>query len=197
MSYAPETDTLRQAGRDALQHGPKTPASVRVTVVVIRVVRMRMAHRLMAVPVRVRLGYRTLMAMLVMFVVDVGMLMLERLMRVFMHMPLGQVEVEAHSHQSPRNNDLQGKRIAKNAQRQDRTDKGGQREIGAGAGSAEVAQAEHEHDQADADPEETDNRATSGDANRRQGRTQDQRQRQIGRASRKALDHGDLHRVGR
>ena len=76
-----------------------------------------MAHRLMAVPVRVRLGYRTLMGMLVMFVVDVGMLMLKRLMRVFMHVPLGKVEVEAHSHQSTRDNELQRKRIAKNGQR--------------------------------------------------------------------------------
>ena len=57
-----------------------------MAVVQIRMMRMGMDQSFMAVPVGMRLGHRPVMAMAVMFVVDVAMLMLDRLMFVPMFM---------------------------------------------------------------------------------------------------------------
>ena len=54
--------------------------------------RMLVPHRLVLMPVRVRLGYGTIVMMLMVIVVDMTMLMRQRLVRMFMLVPFGEVE---------------------------------------------------------------------------------------------------------
>ena len=57
-----------------------------MAVVQVRIMRMGMDQPFMAVPVGMRLGHRLAMAMAVMFVVDVAVLVFDRLMFVPMFM---------------------------------------------------------------------------------------------------------------
>ena len=59
---------------------------------------MLVAHWLVAVPMRVRLGYRTIMNMLVVRIVHMRVLMLKRLMVVIMFMPFSQMQHQAERH---------------------------------------------------------------------------------------------------
>ena len=65
----------------------------------VRVMRMLMPHRFVPVPVGVRLGDRAVVAVVVMFVVNMGVFVLERLVGVFVVVALGQVHPEAKGHQ--------------------------------------------------------------------------------------------------
>jgi len=77
------------------------PVAVAVAVVQVGVMRMRVHQRQVAVAVRVRLagGIARPVLVLVVFVVDVAMFVIERGVRVLVLMALGEVEVEPHCHQ--------------------------------------------------------------------------------------------------
>lgn len=65
----------------------------------VRVVDVLVAHRFMAMPVRMWLRYRLVMFVLVMLVVKVAVLMLHYLVLMYVLVSLGQVQIEAHGHQ--------------------------------------------------------------------------------------------------
>jgi hypothetical protein len=72
---------------------------MRVPVVQVGIVDMPMAHRSMPVPMRMRFGHRSFMLVLVMFVVDMAVLMLEGGMSVHVLVALGQMQPQADPHQ--------------------------------------------------------------------------------------------------
>ncbi len=61
--------------------------------------RMPVPESVMPVPVRMRLGHAAFVGVLMMWVVDVAVLVLERLVRMVMLMAFGQMQPEAKSHQ--------------------------------------------------------------------------------------------------
>jgi hypothetical protein len=65
----------------------------------IWIVNMSMPHRRVAMPVGVRLRDRSLVGMLVVLIVNVAMLVVQRLMRVLVVMPFGQVQPQTDAHQ--------------------------------------------------------------------------------------------------
>jgi hypothetical protein len=65
----------------------------------VRIMRVLMPHRFVAVPVGMRFGDRAVVAVGVMFVVDMGVFVLERLVGVFVVVALCQVHPEAKGHQ--------------------------------------------------------------------------------------------------
>ena len=67
---------------------------------------MPVPKRLMPVPVRMRLRHRSFVSMAMMFVVDVAVLVLDRLVRVVMAVPFGQMKPDAERHQQARNDQL-------------------------------------------------------------------------------------------
>jgi hypothetical protein len=64
---------------------------VAVQVMKIRIVRMGVDHRLMPVPMRVRLGDRPIMLMLVMLIMGMAVFMFEHVVLVFMLMPFSKM----------------------------------------------------------------------------------------------------------
>ena len=76
-------------------------ALMRVTVVQIRIMRMRVHHRLMPMRVHMRLAFLPIgpVRMAVMRVVGVFVFVLQRFMRVFVHMALRQVQPDPERHQ--------------------------------------------------------------------------------------------------
>ena len=78
----------------------------------VRVMRMLVSQRFMPVPVRMRLGHRPLVHMAMMVVVDVAVLMLDRLMRVVVLMAFGQMQPEAKRHQRAGEDKLSRERLA-------------------------------------------------------------------------------------
>ena len=63
-----------------------------VPVMQIRVMRMLVTHRLVLVPMRMRLRNGAIMVVLVMIVVDVAVFVCERLVNMFVLMPFRQVQ---------------------------------------------------------------------------------------------------------
>ena len=86
--------------------------AVFMTVMEIGIVRVPVPKRLMPVPVRMRLGHRPFVSMAMMFVVDMAVLVLERLVRVFVAVPFGQMKPDAERHQQARNDQLRRDRLA-------------------------------------------------------------------------------------
>lgn len=109
-----------------------------VPVVKIGVVRVPMPHRLMPVHVGVRLRDRPIVCMPVVLVVDMSMFVFERVVLVFMIVPLGKVQAKANGHQYTRKNELQRKRVPEDGDGQQRANEWRKREVGAGAGRTEV-----------------------------------------------------------
>ncbi len=66
---------------------------MRVPVVQVRVVRVAVVQRFMAMPMAMWLTHRLVMRVLVMLVVDVAVFMLDGVMHVHMAMPLGEMKV--------------------------------------------------------------------------------------------------------
>lgn len=73
--------------------------SVSVPVMQIRVMGMPMPHRLVAMPVRMRLRYGGRMDVLVMLIVHMAVLVLQCAMRMFVLVPFGQMQPEPETHQ--------------------------------------------------------------------------------------------------
>ena len=80
----------------------------------VRIVRVLVAHRRVLMPVCVRFARRFAhpMDMLVVLVVNVTMLMFQRLVAVLMVMAFREVEVDADRHQDRRPDQLNGDRLA-------------------------------------------------------------------------------------
>jgi hypothetical protein len=95
-----------------LKHPTPSALGVLVTVMDVRVVRMPVSKRFMPVPVRMRLGHRRVVHMAMMFVVDVAMLVLDRLVCVVMGMTFGQMQPDAERHQQARKDQLRRDRLA-------------------------------------------------------------------------------------
>ena len=69
----------------------------------IRIVRVFVPHRIVAVPMGMRLCHRPvmLMLMLMMVVMAVGVVVLHRVMAVLMVMPFSQMQPQPNRHQQP------------------------------------------------------------------------------------------------
>ena len=104
----------------------------------IRIVRMPMAHRLVAVPRRVRFSDRSVVGMPMVVIMDMSMFVFERLMEVFVLVPFGEVHPEADRHQDAGGGQLRTEPVAEHGQRHEGADKGRQREIGPGSRRAQM-----------------------------------------------------------
>jgi len=78
----------------------------------VRVMRMPVPKRFMPVPVRMRLGHRPVVDMAMMVVVDVAVLVLDRLVCMVMGMPFGQMQPDAERHQQACDDQLRSDRLA-------------------------------------------------------------------------------------
>jgi len=67
---------------------------------------MRVEHRFMPVPVRMRLGDRPVMLVLVMLVMGMAVFMFEGAVPVFMLMPFSKMQPQSEAHQGARNGQL-------------------------------------------------------------------------------------------
>ena len=83
-----------------------------VAVMKVRIVRMPMPERHMPVPVRMRLGHPAFMGVLMMLVVDVAVLVLDRLVCVVMLMAFSEMQPEAKRHQRAGSDKLSCERLA-------------------------------------------------------------------------------------
>ena len=70
-----------------------------VAMMEVRIVRVGMPGRCMAMPMRVRLGYRAIVGVLVMRIMNVDMLVLHGVVGMFVVMALRQMQPETKSHQ--------------------------------------------------------------------------------------------------
>jgi hypothetical protein len=82
-----------------------------VAVMKVWIVHMPVPERLMPVPVRMRLGHRAFVGVLMMLVVHMPVLVLDRLVRVVMLMAFGQMQPEAKSHQRAGADELNRERL--------------------------------------------------------------------------------------
>ena len=105
--------------------------AVFMTVMEIGIVRVPVPKRLMPVPVRMRLGHRPFVSMAMMFVVDMAVLVLDRLVRVFVAVPFGQMKPDAERHQHAGNDQLRRDRLMDEGNRDDRAKEWREREISA------------------------------------------------------------------
>ena len=91
------------------------PARLAVPVLMVRIRKMRMRVRQRCMTMRVAVPQARLdfpMRMLVVFVVDMLMRVLKRLVRVFMHVPLGQMQPHACGHACASQRQRHGGRLA-------------------------------------------------------------------------------------
>jgi hypothetical protein len=109
-----------------------------MAMVEVRIVRMSVPEPLMPVPMRMRLRHRSVMGVLVMFVVDVPVLVFDRLVRVFVTVPFGQMKPKAKRHKRAGNDQLSRQRLAEQDDRDDRAKERREREVGSGSGAAET-----------------------------------------------------------
>jgi hypothetical protein len=117
-----------------------TALAVFMAMMDVRVVRMPVPKPFMPVPVRMRLCNRSFVSMAMMVVVDMGMLVLDWLVDVFMGMPFGQMQPDAERHQQARDDQLRSDRLAQQANRDDRAKERRDREISSSPSAAEMAQ---------------------------------------------------------
>ena len=110
-----------------------------VAMVQIGVMDVLVTHWLMSMPVRMGLRHRPVVAMPMVLVMHVAMLVLEQLVRVFVIVPFRQMQPQANAHQQACGDELHRHRLTEKHQRNQGSDKRGQREICAGPGAAEVA----------------------------------------------------------
>lgn len=158
---------------------------------------MDVGYRLVPMPVAVRLTRRIAWAMgvLVMFVVDVTMIVLQQLMLVRVFMPLSQVQPNAGGHEPGGDPKARGQAVAKKQNGTERTDEGRNREVGTRACGAEVAQREYEQREAKAVAKETDRADGEQGCCRGQLCSQTQRQGGIHAAGAQSFKHRNLHRI--
>ena len=86
--------------------------AVFMAMVDVWVVRVPVPKRFMPVPVRMRLRHRSFVSVLMMRIVEMAVLVLDCLVRVFMGMPFVQMQPDAERHQQARNDQLRSDRLA-------------------------------------------------------------------------------------
>jgi len=169
---------------------------VPMAVMEVGIVHVLVPHRLVLMPMGVRLGDWSVVVMLVMFVVDMPVLVRERFMKMFVLVPFGEMQPKAKPHQQRREGQLGRQRLAK-AQGDQSADERGQRKIGAGAGRPEIAKRKNEQNEADADRKESQQAGQQGDADRWQAVAKPMAACNVRRARDQTLDHRNCNRVGR
>ena len=106
----------------------------------IRIVRMAMHHPSMPVRMRVRLFPVPLaMRMPVMFIVNVLVAVLERLVHMRMLVPLGEVQSHADGHQRGSDPEKERRVLAQKEKRERRAEKGRNREVRSGPRGTEIS----------------------------------------------------------
>jgi len=95
-----------------------------VAVVQVGEMDVSVAHRLVPVPVGVRFRGRAVVGVPVMRVVRVAVLVIERIVPVFVLVPLGKMQPETEAHQQAGENELQGQRLAEQDDGDGRSDEG-------------------------------------------------------------------------
>ena len=106
--------------------------------------------------VGVRLGYRAVVMVPVVLVMDVRVIVFDLVVDMLMVVVLGQVEPDAKPHQNRRRGQPDRYRLPEDRQGGDASDEGSRREIGPGAGGANVPQGDHEQHEADAVAQQPD-----------------------------------------
>ena len=89
-----------------------TASAVFMAMMDVRVVRMPVPKRFVPVPVRMRLCRRSFVSMAMMVVVEMAVLVLDRLVPVFMGVPFGQMQPDAERHQQASDDQLRRDRLA-------------------------------------------------------------------------------------
>src|SRR5215469_16389758 len=114
-----------------------------MAVMQVGIVRVLVHKALVPVPVAVRLfgGIAWAMRMLMVGVMDVPVLVVERLMHMPVFVPFGEMQVNTDRHEGGCANQRPGWCFPEKRQGKRRADKGRGREIGTGACSTEMAQA--------------------------------------------------------
>ena len=125
------------------------------------------------------------------------MLVLDRLMRMVMGMPFGQMQPDPERHQQSGEDELRRDRLMDEGDRDDRAKERGEREISASPSAAEMTQRQHKQHETQADAAESDDERRACRGRRRQARPEKQREREIHASSRHALDERDDDRVRR
>jgi hypothetical protein len=117
-----------------------------VSMMQIRIVRMGVDQPGMSVVVDVRFARRIngTMAMLMMFVMHMGVGMCHGLMDMIMFVPLDEVKIEPDPHQNSSEDKSGSDRLAEHDEREQRADKRCGREIRPGPRGAKMAQRQHE-----------------------------------------------------
>ena len=125
----------------------------------IRKMRMAVHERLVPVPVRMRFACRNVrvMLMLVMFIVHVGMFVLQWLVGVQVLMSLGEMQVYPQPHQAPGREQLPGHGLRKKRHPKRRANEGRRRKVCARTRRSQVAKREHEQYEAHAVAQQTNN----------------------------------------
>jgi hypothetical protein len=67
----------------------------------VGIVRVGVMQRLVAVPMRMKLGHRALVRMLVVFVMYMTMFMLQRAVLMFVNVAFDEMQPESHAHEPP------------------------------------------------------------------------------------------------
>ena len=129
-----------------------------VPVMQVRVVRMGVAQRRVAVPMRMRFADRPLVRVPVVCIVSMVVLVFERLVRMLVLMAFGEMHPKPEPHQETGEREVRGHRLVQEADRQHRPDKRRERKIGAGARRPEMTQCQHKQDEAYPYPEKADRR---------------------------------------
>lgn len=171
--------------------------AVAVAVMKVGIVRVFVAHGGMTVQVRVRLGDRAVMTMLVVVVMNVLVFMLDLFVAVLMLMPFREVEPEAKSHQDTRCAEPPRQFVSQQNDGQRRPDERSKGEIGPGPRCPEMAETQHEEHQTDADPEQADQSASKNQFPVGKQSAQPHGNPQIYAASDDALDDHQLDGVSR
>ena len=99
-----------------------TELSVMMAVMEIGIMGMLVAHRLVPVPMRVGLGHRPVMQVLVMLVMHVAVLMLQSFMGVLVLMTFGKMQPKSNRHQDRGNHERHGYRFPECCDRYNCTD---------------------------------------------------------------------------
>lgn len=90
----------------------------------IRIMRVFVAERRVAVPMRMRLGHRAVMDMAVVVVMAVKMIVLDGIVHMIMFVAFGQMQPQADPHQESRSQERDGRRLAKDGHGDQGADEG-------------------------------------------------------------------------
>ena len=119
-----------------------------VPVMQVRIMRMPVPQRRVAVHMRMWFNNFTFMHVPVMLIMDMAMVMNELGMDMLVFMAFGQMQPQANCHQCAGDNELRGHGLLQEHDGQHRADEWRQGEIGPGPRRAQMAQAKHEHHKA-------------------------------------------------